>query len=164
MSLFKIVGNGKAATYGILLFIVILIVLCARCSHAKAAEIDLNTGASFGNVGVGPVLGLDVRFPQSDSVDLFGGTTLWGETPKVTTNWDWHAGVRSCRWSVCASIGATYLQKEDRIDGTHTNFYLALSYVFGGRLASVGVFHVSNAGTSDVNIGRQAAFASWRLQ
>lgn len=161
---FKIVGNGKAATIGILLFIVILIVLCSRCSKAHAAEVDLNTGASFGNVGVGPVLGLDIRFPQSDSLDLFAGTTLWGQTPKVTTDWDWHAGFRSCRWSICASIGAVYLQKTDIIDGSHTNFYLGLSYVFGGRLASVGVIHASNAGTIMPNIGRQAAVASWRLQ
>lgn len=158
----KIVGNGKTATVLILLFIVLLIVLASRCAHA--AEIDLNTGVAFGPSQAGPVLGLDIRFPQTNDVDLFAGTTLWGQTSQAETNWDWHAGFRTCRWSFCASIGAAYLQRTDAIDGSHTNYFLGLSYLFGGRVAGIGLSHLSNAGTTQVNKGRDAAIVTWRLQ
>jgi len=164
----QLVGNGKAATIAILVFIAILCTLFTRC--AKADEIDLRTGSSFGTEGTGPVIGLQVKHYNAQ-YDVFAGTLLWGSTRYkglvVPNNWDWHVGIESCRAEICAGIGAAYVQRIDAINGAHTNFFLQLSWrppTEHFRFSSLDIGHISDAGTSDVNIGRQAALASWRLQ
>lgn len=164
MPLPRIVGNGKAATILILVFIVILCGLLWRKAHAEE-HTYLRVGSAFGPGGAGPVIGLDFRFPQGNDFDLYAGTLLWGNTPKSDTNWDWHAGIRTCRWRVCANLGAAYVQRTDANNGTHTNFNLGLSYQFNWwRLTSIDYAHLSNAGTSTVNLGRNAALLDVRLQ
>lgn len=165
----QLVGNGTAATIGIFAFIILLSL--AMCHSAKAGEIDLRAGSSFGTQGTGPVLGLQVRAPLAgfDQVNLFAGTLLWGSTrynnATVPSNWDWHGGIEGCHGALCAAIGATYLQRIDAINGAHTNFMLQLSYRFNwGRFASIDIAHISDAGTTPVNIGRQAVLGSFRLQ
>jgi hypothetical protein len=165
----QLVGNGKAATIGIGIFILILSL--TFCHKAHAGEIDLRLGSSFGNQGTGPVIGLQVKEPLAgfDQVSLFAGTLLWGSTrfenATVPNNWDWHAGIEGCHGKFCAAIGAAYVQRIDAINGAHTNFMLQLSYRFNwGRFSSLDIAHISDAGTSSVNIGRQAVLTSWRLQ
>lgn len=159
----KLFGNPKRATLLIFVFIVILCLVVWR--SVSAAEIDLATGVSFGPGRSGPVLGMDFRLPQGRDVDLFAGTLVWGETTMAPNNWDWHAGFRACRWQLCASLGASYLQRVDAVNGSHTNYFLGLTWRPQlGRLDSIGMSHLSNAGTSDSNLGRNAALAFWRLQ
>jgi hypothetical protein len=147
------------------LFIVILVALLWRCSVAKGAEFDLDGGASFGPGRTGPVLGLQIYQPIGNRVDVFAGTNIWGKTSIVATTWDWHAGIRTCRWEVCASLGASYLQNVDRVNGSHTNYYLGLAYLFDwGRLRSFDYCHLSDLGTTPINKGRNAALVSIRLQ
>lgn len=164
----QLVGNGKAATIGIFGFIIVLCLIFSRC--AQADEVDLRAGSSFGTEGTGPVIGLQVKHYQAD-YDIFAGTLLWGSTKYKTlvvpNNWDWHIGLESCRGEVCAGIGAAYVQRVDAINGAHTNFFLQLSWkprTEHFRFSSLDIGHISDAGTSDVNIGRQAALTSWRLQ
>lgn len=159
-----LVGNKqRLAKVGIYLFIGLLSLLLWRCP--KAAEIDLRLGSSFGPGGAGPVLGLNSYFPLGESLDIYAGTLLWGATPRVASNWDWHAGLRSCRWSLCASIGAAYVQRIDALNGTHANYNLEIAYRFSWhRLASIDMAHLSNAGTSPINQGRNAPLVSIRLQ
>lgn len=163
----QLVGNGKAATIGILLFIIILAILAFRPTHA--AELDFSAGSSFGAEGYGPVLGLEFKQPVKPNVGLsvLAGTDLWGSTTykgeTVANNWDWHTGLEACRWHVCASLGAAYVQRVDVINGAHTNYRLGLSWQITDRLALV-LGHLSDAGTSDPNIGRQALSISYRFQ
>jgi hypothetical protein len=165
----RLVGNGKAATIGIFAFILILCL--AFCHKANAGEVDVRLGSSFGTQGTGPVLGLQLKAPLLgfNQVNWYAGTLLWGATrynnQDVQSNWDWHTGVESCHGSFCAGIGMVYLQRIDAINGAHTNFMLQLSYrPHWGRLSSIDVAHISDAGTTPVNIGRQAALVSIRLQ
>lgn len=167
---FKLVRNGKVAT---ILILIGIVALCVLFWHkAKADEtptpthsVVLRAGSSFGPGGSGPVLGLDVYFPQGQGVDIYAGTLLWGQTPKVDTNWDWHTGLRACRWKVCGYIGASYLQVVDKVDGSHTNFNLGFSYQLGWhRVATLDYAHLSNAGTIEPNLGRNAALIGLRLQ
>jgi hypothetical protein len=155
----KIVGNKPGVTILILVFISILIALAWRCS--KAADVVVRPGIGYGAGGLAPVLGLDLRFPQGNDLDLYAGTLLWGNTARTDTNWDWHIGFRTCRGHFCASLGAAYLQREDALNGSHANFALGLEYRFGKpwyRIEGIEpFFHLSNAGTTSTNIGRQAA-------
>lgn len=163
----QLVGNGKAATIGIFAFIVILALLFWRPAHS--AEVDIQAGSSFGTEGTGPVLGLSIKQPVTENkgLSLFAGTDLWGSTTyhgdTVVNNWDWHAGVEACRWRFCAGIGPTFVQRVDAINGAHTNFYLGLSFHVSDRLTIV-LGHISDAGTSNPNVGRQALSIAYRLQ
>lgn len=160
----RVVGNGKAATLLILLFIVILCVLGTRCAHADG-ELDFRAGTSFGPGGSGPVIGMQLYYPIGTGLDLYAGTLLWGATATVPNNWDWHTGFRTCRWNLCASLGASYLQRVDAVNGAHTNYNLELSYLIGWkRLASIDLAHLSDAGTTPVNLGRNAVLGTLRLQ
>lgn len=165
----QLVGNSRAATIGIFTFILILCSLFWRCSHA--GEIDVRAGTSFGTEGWGPVLGLQFKapLPQFNNTSWYAGTLLWGSTrykaQTVPNNWDWAAGVETCRGRFCGGLGMTYMQRIDAINGAHTNFMLSLSYkIDWRRLSSLDIVHISDAGTSDVNIGRQALLGSIRLQ
>lgn len=159
-----LVGNKGVAKVGVYVFIGLLVAFLWRCSNA--AEVDLRAGASFGPAGSGPVLGLQLYQPIGSNLDVYAGTLLWGSTPRLANNWDWHAGMRACRWNLCASIGAAYVQRIDALNGTHTNYNLELAYRFPWhhRLASIDLAHLSNAGTSPINQGRNAGLASIRLQ
>lgn len=164
----QLVGNGTAATIGIFVFIVILAFMFHR--SALGAEVDIRAGSSFGSEGVGPVLGLQFRAPLGwDNPNLFAvaGTDLWGSTTYgghiVPNNWDWHGGLESCRGRFCATIAAAFVQRVDAINGAHTNYFLGLSYRFTPRLSLV-LGHISDAGTSSPNVGRQGLFLSYRLQ
>lgn len=161
----QLVGNGKAATVGIFLFIVILALLFWRPAHS--AEVDLQAGSSFGTQGTGPVLGLAYAQSLQPGLNFIAGTDLWGSTTfhgdTVPNNWDWHAGLQGCRWRFCADIGPTFVQRVDAINGAHTNFHLGLSFKISDRW-SLALGHISDAGTSNPNVGRQALSISYRLQ
>lgn len=161
----QLVGNGKAATIGIFLFIVFLIAMLWKPAHS--AEVDVLAGSSFGAEGAGPVLGLDVRQPLNSGLNLFAGTDLWGSTTyngkTVPNNWDWHTGIEACKWRICARIGADFIQRVDAINGAHTDFNLGVSAKLTDRL-SLNIGHISDAGTSNPNVGRQVIGLSYRLQ
>jgi hypothetical protein len=163
----QLVGNGKIATIGIFIFIVVLAFMFHR--SALGAEVDFRAGSSFGTEGTGPVLGLEFKQPIQPNRALyaFAGTDLWGSTTydghTVANNWDWHGGLETCRGKFCASIGPAYVQRVDRINGAHTNYFLGLAYRFNPRLSLV-LGHISDAGTSSPNVGRQGLFLSYRFQ
>lgn len=161
--LIGVLGNRWKEALGVIAFIAVLCI--AFCRPAHSAEVDLRAGSSFGPGGYGPVLGLNLYFPIGNTVDLFASTTLWGATSVVPSNWDWTAGVRTCRWRICASLGASYLQRVDSVIGSHTDYALELSYLIGWkRVSSIDVAHRSDAGTTPVNRGLNAALVSFRLQ
>lgn len=163
----QLVGNGTAATVGIFIFILILTLMFWRPAHAADVNVDILGGTSFGTQGTGPVLGLQGYYPLGKNTSLIAGTDLWGSTTykaqTVPNNWDWHTGIESCRWRFCASIGADYVQRVDAINGAHTNFNLGLRFKVSPRI-SIVLGHISDAGTSSPNVGRQLIGFSYRLQ
>jgi Lipid A 3-O-deacylase (PagL) len=160
-----IVANNVKATVLILAFIVILCLLSYRCSAATLDEVDLRAGTSYGPGGEGPVLGFQLYFPVGPGDHLYAGTHLWGATQVVASNWDWHGGYETCRGRFCADLGAAYLQRTDSVDGSHANFNLELRYLIGWkRVSSLDLTHLSNAGTTLPNLGRNAVLVGFRLQ
>ena len=158
-----IVGNNRKITIAIVAFIVLLVWALWRPLHA--AELDLRLGSSFAGGGAGPVLGLDLHYPLPQRTDVFAGTTLWGATHEIASNWDWHLGLRGCRWQLCFALGAAYMQRIDTVIGSHTDYLLEVSYFLPwARVPSIDVTHRSDAGTTDINRGIQAALVSIRLQ
>lgn len=161
--LLKLVGNKKTVAIAIFIFIGLFVLTGVRCAHA--ANLDLAVGASFDRAEYAPVLGFDAHFPQGNNLNVVGGTMLWGSTKDASNNWDWHVGIESCRWNLCAMIGAAYVQRIDAFNGTHTNYSLRLIYNLPwNRVKSMGIYHLSNAGTSPTNGGRDAAVVNFRLQ
>lgn len=162
----QLVGNGKAATIGIFAFIVLLAFMFTKC---HAAEVDMGAGSSFGSEGYGPVLGLNVagQVPTNPGLWWVAGTDLWGSTTykgqTIPNNWDWHAEVEGCKGPICAGIGPAYVQRVDQINGAHTNYYLGLRWKITSRL-NLTLGHVSDAGTTSPNVGRQALTVEYRLQ
>ena len=157
-----ITGNPIKALILVILFFVVLCL--ALCRPVHAAEVDLRLGASYHGGDTGPVVGLNALFPQGQ-FSLYTGVLLWGKAGPVPNNWSWEAGLRGCRWAICASLGGAYLQNIDRLNGSHTNFNLELSWLLDRpRLRSIDITHLSNAGTVDPNPGRNAALVSFRLQ
>lgn len=132
----------------------------------KHTEMDLVAGMSFAHHTDSAVLGTNLRWGLTPKLDLFAGTDMWMPSQAAALNWDWHGGVRSCYdFNVCLSLGASYLQKIDAINGAHAEYFLSITYKFGsGRISDVGFMHLSDAGTSIPNIGRNAAIAEIRLQ
>lgn len=163
----QLVGNGKAATIGIFAFLLILFFLFYHKAHA--AEVDVLAGTSFGTQGYGPVIGLNVTQPLASNpgLSVYAGTSLWGsvryEGQTVPNNWDWHTGIQACKWKFCAHIGPDYIQRVDAINGAHTNFNLGFSYKINDRFG-IYLGHISDAGTTQVNVGRQALSVVYRLQ
>jgi len=161
------VGNGKVVTIGILTFLALLCFLIWRPAHS--AEVDVVAGSSFGSEGYGPTLGLDYKQSIKPNKDLYfiAGTDLWGSTTHdsktVPNNWDWHLGLQSCRWNFCADLGPAFVQRVDAINGAHTNFHLGITYQISDRW-SVVLGHISDAGTSNPNVGRQNISISYKLQ
>ena len=164
----QLVGNGTVATIGIFVFLILLAFMFHRT--ALGAEVNMGAGSSFGSEGAGPVLALNYRAPIGwDNPNLFAvaGTDLWGSTTyhgqTVVNNWDWHTGLSTCRGRWCADLGAAFVQRVDAINGAHTNYFLGLSFRINSRLSLV-LGHISDAGTSSPNVGRQGLFLSYRLQ
>lgn len=161
----QLVGNGKAATIGIFIFIAILLFFFYR--PAKGAEVDVRAGSSFGAQGTGPVLGLGIKSSIQPGLNVIAGTDLWGSTTYrgsiVPSNWSWNAGIQGCKWKICADIGPAYVQRVDAINGAHTNFHLGISLQLSSR-CSIILGHISDAGTTDPNVGRQALTFSYKLQ
>ncbi len=162
----QLVGNGKWATVGIFAFILVICILFDRC---HAAEGDGEAGSTCGTEGYGPTLGLEVKQPITPNQGLFflAGTDLWGSTTHngqtVPNNWDWHAGIETCKWRICASIGPAFVQRVDAINGAHTNYHLGLEFLLSDRWR-LSLRHISDAGTSSPNVGRQALMLEYRLQ
>lgn len=157
-------GNGPKEKILIALFIVLVASLAARC--ATAGELHLETGAEYLH-GQAPYLGLYYRW--GPGVQFEAGTQQFGSFPsgeyERASNWSWMAGVRVARGPVFAGVGATYLQRIDALNGSHTEYNLSLGYRMGWRwLDALTVRHLSDAGTTPSNTGRNVIGLDWLLQ
>lgn len=164
-----LVGNNPKVRWLILLFVLLLL---AGIRYARADEIHLETGVSALH-GYGPYLSLVYRFnpPLAPSgISFETGLQMWGQTTpyegqNVPNNWAPFTGMNAAVGPVAIGLGLAYLQRTDVLDGTHTNLALKLAWEpRWGLFSGIVIRHISNAGTSDHNIGRNAIAIDWRLR
>lgn len=155
-----LVGNNRKAVALIFVFILLLILFAFRV-HAQP-EVHLQVGRSFGCLSGGPVLGLELVAPLAEGLAVDVGTTLWGRAGAIRNNWDWHARLELTRGSFGAALGPAYLKNIDAANGSHAEMSLMLFWR-PWRLGA-DLIHLSNAGTSAGNCGRNATLLDGRLR
>ena len=160
-------NNPKKETWIILAFILLFIVALTVSSRANSAEMEISYGKTIVR-GQADVLALTAVFPrQQGATDLFAGMMLVGSydysnyrtMPNqvfLRAGMTPHVG----KWGF--TLGVVAKQHNDVINSGMINFNLGIDYhVWSGlRLA---YNHISNAGTSEPNIGRDMILASWRF-
>jgi lipid A 3-O-deacylase PagL len=159
----RLFGNASTVIPVIIAFIVLFVVLGVRCSHA--GELHLETGAQL-VTGRGPYVGLYYAWsdPVLERVGFEVGTQMFGSTNKTANNWSPFAALTVGRGPVGAGIGFAYLQNIDALDGSHLNYTLFLRSKTPWQRVGVSVRHISNAGTTESNVGRNMLAIDWRLQ
>ena len=159
----RLFGNSKAVIPIIVTFIVLFVVFGIRCSHA--GELHLETGAQL-VTGRGPYVGLYYTWadPALEHVGFQVGTYMLGRTDKTANNWSPFGAITVGRGPFTAGLGFAYLQDIDALDGSHLNYTLFLRAKTPWDRASVSIRHISNAGTTDSNVGRNMLAVDWRLQ
>lgn len=158
-------GNSKKARIAIVGFIVLVVVLAARC---HAGELHLEIGASAIH-GVGPTAGLYYKFGEDRHVSFEAGTQLWGSTRfddiPVQNNWNPSVLMEARKGPVSAGLGFAYLARSDAIDGTNLNFSLKLRIQLPWKDFGIVIRHLSNAGCCrGSNQGRNLIALDWRVQ
>jgi hypothetical protein len=155
----------------IMIRIALLLLLClpSIAPAMEPAEQDFRIGASLLHNNTGLAAQMMLLQPVSPAYSIQFGGGIWSPTSNTKLNWDWSGGVRSCwAFGLCFFIGADYLQRIDYMNGAHTNWLWSFSYQFGNddnkMLKGVAQWHISNAGTSDTNIGRNAIGIEFRCQ
>jgi hypothetical protein len=155
-------GNSPAVKIMIFAFLAVLVFFAIRCS-ADETQVHLTGGTSFGCLRSAPVLGIEVITPIEEGLAWDTGITIWGKDSETRNNWDVHGRIKFSRGPFGAAIGAAFLQNIDAVNGSHAEMSLML-YWHPWRLGGVDVIHLSNAGTTRINCGRNAALADVRLR
>ena len=158
-------GNGPKEKVLIAIFIVIVLALATRC--ASAGELHLELGSEYLH-GPSAYLGLYYRAGYPD-IEFEVGTQQFGSYDHGeyarASNWSWMGGVRVARGPVFAGVAATYLQRTDTLNGSHAEYNLSLGYQGRWRwLDGVVLRHLSDAGTTPSNTGRNVAALDWKLR
>lgn len=162
-------NNDKKSVYGILAFIVIFIVAVAFSTCSHAAEIDIAYGRTVLR-GPTDVLAVTVVAPrQAGDIDFYGGALLIGQYQyRKAEHWDqpnqvvWRAGMTAHIKRFGASLGGAVLQHDDALNSGKLDFNLGLDYRLGSHIR-VSYNHISNAGTSSPNYGRDMVLVGWRF-
>jgi hypothetical protein len=158
-----LVGNNLKATVLIGVFVALLLFFAFRAkADQPPPSVHLLTAVSFGCLHGGPVLGVELEQELAPGISVSFGPTLWGTANGIANNWDWHARMQFSRGAFGAAIGPAYLQNIDSVNGSHAEMSLTLFW----RPWRVGgtIFHLSDAGTTRINCGRNAAGIDWRLR
>lgn len=166
----NLVGNNPAYRWLIILFALVFIIFARCCLHpAKAGELHLEVGVSVIH-GYGPYIG--VYYQASDKpklIDFEAGLQMWGRTSpyegqEVPNNWapSVMMDVNSPK-NFHVGLGFVYLQHSDWLDGSRLNISLKMGYDWNDRWG-IDIRHISNAGTTPRNVGRNAILLDWRLR
>ena len=158
-----VLGNAPKVRILIFAFIFLLVLLAVRCARASDVEAHLQAGVAFGCLQNAPVLGLELRQQIAEGMAWDAGTTLWGNTARAGNNFDFHARIEFSRGPFGVGIGPAYLQNIDYANGSHLEFSLL---IFWNPFPRVGgkLIHLSDAGTTPVNCGRNAAIGDWQMR
>lgn len=156
-------GNSKKVIPLIVTFIVLFVLLAIRCSHA--GELHLETGAQL-VTGKGPYVGFYYTWsdPSLEHAGFQVGTYMLGKTRYTDNNWSPFGAITVGRGAFTAGLGFAYLQNIDALDGSHLNYTLLLRSKTPWNRASISIRHISNAGTTASNVGRNMLAVDWRLQ
>jgi len=159
----RLFGNDKKVIPIIVAFVLLFVIFGVRCSHA--GELHLETGAQL-VTGRGPYIGLYYTWadPSLAHVGFQVGTYMFGRTDKTENNWSPFGQIIVGRGPFSAGLGFAYLQNTDALDGSHLNYTLSLRARTPWDRGAISIRHVSNAGTTASNVGRNTLAIDWRLQ
>lgn len=149
----------RLCTYAVSLM---LLAVTALAEALPPAEQDFRIGASLLHDNTGLAAQMMLLQPVTNTglaIQVGGG--IWSPTANTKLNWDWSGGVRSCwDFGLCFFLGGDFLQRIDHMNGAHTNWLWSFSYTLekdpAKMFKGLAQWHISNAGTSDTNIGRNA--------
>lgn len=164
MSLFQ---NPPKMVKFILLFVGILIASIICATWGDAAELEFGYGKTVVR-GPTDVAALTVVWPnQIGKIDLFAGTLLIGSYNYHNTDFGnqivLRGGFRANVGQHFSTLfGVAKIQHDDPLNSGAINFNLGL--VGRYKNLSATYLHISNAGTSSPNVGRDMLLVSWRFR
>jgi hypothetical protein len=171
-------NNPKRSVYAIIAFLV-LFVVGAAFSTCHSAELDLAYGQTVIR-GKTDVIMATVVAPRAvgGDVDLYAGAILIGtstgpyhspdmfpneyKTVEVSNQIMARAGCMVHINRLGMGLGLAAIQHDDLFNSGKLNFNLVLDFRLGKHLR-VSYNHISNAGSSSVNLGRDMATLGWRF-
>lgn len=160
--------NNPKSTVKIVAVVMTLFVAALFVSTCKAGtpEFRFGGGSTYIRAPV-PFADAVLVWPKTiHNIDLYAGLTLIGDYDYEGVHNDNQIvarfGVTPHIGPLGVSLGAAVIQHDDLINSGRINFNLALLYERKNFVAFVG--HISNAGTSKPNRGRDLIGAWWRFR
>lgn len=168
----KLFNNNKKTVVAIALFVLVFLGswFVPSCSHA--ADFEFAAGSTFVR-GPAAALAANVVWPKilADRGDIYCGLMLIGQSTFKDSLQSNQAAVRcgivSNVGPVGFGLGAVALQHSDAYNSGKINFNLNISYKikqWEHQALIVRYDHISNAGTSSPNYGRDMAFLVVRFK
>lgn len=161
MRLFR---NPKPALYGIIAFVLVLLVLFAV--NARASELQAEGGSAVLR-GYTPVIGLSIQWPEKGpaGTDYEVGFQLIGDGEyngvEFSNQVTWYAMLWDGYRGVELGLGGAYTTVENPF-ACQTTFALGARWRPTDRVA-LQWRHYSSAGSCQPNTGRDLVTASWRF-
>ena len=159
-------NNPKRVTYLIAAFVLVFIAaLATRCHAAEGDWLTFSAGHALtrAEATVADLAYAHPRWVGDAGYEL--GLTLIGSSAFRNRPFDGniavHAQIMDGFGPVDIGIGAAYLQHTDVINGSNLNFFLSLGVHY--KRLQVRYNHISNAGTTAPNIGRDMLLVGWRF-
>lgn len=165
--------NPKGTIITVLLFLTIFLgmwFLPASC--AKAADFEFAAGSTYIR-GTTPVVAANVIWPKivAKRADLYVGVMLIGDSTyrgEYQSNQAvFRAGLINYVGNLGFGIGGVVIQNEDIYNSGKLNYNLNITYKIKSWEHSELAFradHISNAGTSKPNLGRDMLFITYRFK
>jgi hypothetical protein len=164
----SLTNNPKTATKLIIAFgVLLLIALCVSTCHAADTEFDLGYGRTLTRGHTDVAVGTVVWPRRIGNIDLYAGAILIGDYEygghRFGNQVIARAGITPHIGPLGVSLGLAAIQHDDSINSGRINFNLALILRLG-RHGQAFLGHISNAGTSMPNVGRDFAGVEWRFR
>ncbi len=169
----QLFGNAPAVKVLIFaflaLFAVAFFVLIPRCAHAdvELPYAQLSGGSTYVR-GPAPVLDLGVAYRAGlrtqdflkGDLTVIGSSTYEGQS--VPNNFALRGLYMSGFRHFDIGLGLAWMQNYLPYNGSHVNFTLELAYRFSRWPITFTVAHLSNAGSTSNNLGRDMLMIGWR--
>lgn len=159
-------NNPKKVVKFIALFLGIALLSIFFATRGDAAELEIGYGKALVR-GETDVIDVAVISPNRiGTIDLFAGALLIGSYKFDGVEYGNQAVVRAGftarNHGFGTTIGVARIQHDDRLNTGVVNFNLGLSYQYDHFI--VEYLHLSNAGTSSPNLGRDMLIVGWRFR
>lgn len=138
--------------------VLLFIVAAATTCHGAEARVEFGAGSTVARGETG-VLDLAVAMPKAvKDADFVVGVTFVGQSTYADqpqrNNFMWRAELRDGFGPLGVSLGAAFIQNEDRYNSCDVNFTLGLHYLIRPLGMQLTARHFSNGGTCSPNLGR----------